>query len=186
MDTPSQGHTDRPRTTQGRFTARPGTPDRDARACRLRTKGLTYDQIADELGFRDRSGARRAVKRALASAVREPADELVALELERLDDLTRHLQRVLVATHYAATTSGKIARNPDTGQLLADFGPVIAAARELRQVSESRRRLLGLDAPGRQRIEILDDGAVEEAIQQLEAQIAATRESLPKPLDDRL
>lgn len=186
MDTPSQGHTEaRPRTSQGRFTVRAGTAERDAKACRMRVAGLTYDQIAGELGFRDRSGARRAVKRALAATAREPAGELIALELERLDHLTRQLQRALVDISYAVTAGGKIVCHPATGELLRDYGPVIAAARELRQVSESRRKLLGLDAPAKTRIEIFDDQGAEETLSKLEAQLAAIGDGLP-PLDDRL
>lgn len=172
-DTHGQGHGGRPRNSQGRFVVRAETGDRDARACRLRVQGLSYDQIAEALGFSDRSGARRAVQRALAATVREDAQELVALEAERLDDLTRNLQRVIIARHYSLTPSGQLARNPDTGELLADYGPVIAAARELRQVSESRRKLLGLDAPAKHRVDVIDDAMIEEAIAALEAQVAA-------------
>jgi len=161
MSTPGQGHSDgRPRTPQGRYVVRTETAERDAKACRLRTLGMSYDQIAAELGFRDRSGARRAVQRALTAVVREDAAELVALEAERLDDLTRTLYKVVMTRHYAVTSSGSLARNPDTGDLVLDDGPVIAAARELRQVSESRRRLLGLDAPARHRVDVVDDEAI--------------------------
>jgi hypothetical protein len=174
-DTPSQGHEPRSRNPQGRYVVRAETADRDAKACRLRVQGLSYDQIAQALGFRDRSGARRAVQRALAATVREDAMELVALETERLDDVTRHLQRVITARHYALTPSGQLARNPETGELLADYGPVIAAARELRQVSESRRKLLGLDAPAKHRVDVIDSGMIEEAIAELESKIAADK-----------
>jgi hypothetical protein len=155
---------------------RAGTAERDANAGRLRTRGLSYDQIAKALGFRDRSGARRAVQRALATTMREPADELCTLELERLDDLTRHLQRVLTTRHYAATASGEVARHLDTSQPLADDGPAIAVARELRQVSESRRRLLGLDQPQRHEVRNIDaiDARLLELADQVEAMDART------------
>lgn len=173
-DTHGQGHGGRPRNSQGRFVVRGETGDRDAAACRLRVQGLSYDQIAEALGFSDRSGARRAVQRALAATVREDAQELIALEAARLDDLTWHLQRVINTRHYAVTFGGKLAADPETGELLADDGPVVAAARELRQVSESRRKLLGLDAPARHRVEVIDDELVDRVIAHLEAQVAAS------------
>jgi hypothetical protein len=173
MDTPGQGHDNgRPRNPQGRYVVRAETAERDAKACRLRVQGLSYDQIAQALGFRDRSGARRAVQRALTATVREDAEELVALEAERLDDLTRHLQRVITTRHYQATASGNLARDPDTGDLVSDYGPVIAAARELRQVSESRRRLLGLDAPAKHRLDVIPNDVIQAQIAEYEAQIA--------------
>lgn len=156
-----QGHAERPRNRQGRYVVRAGTAERDAKACRLRVQGVSYEQIAEALGFRDRSGARRAVQRALAAVVREDATELIALEEQRLDDLTRHLQRVITTRHYLATASGKLATHPETGELVPDDGPVIAAARELRQVSESRRRLLGLDAAAKHRVDVIDAAAVD-------------------------
>jgi len=140
---------------------RPGTAERDAKACALRRKGLTYDDIAAELGFRDRSAARKSVKRALGTIAGEPAAELVTLEAERLDELTRCLYRIVATVHYVVTPGGKLARHPDTGEPLADPGPVLAALRELRAVSESRRRLLGLDAPAQARIEVLDNAALD-------------------------
>lgn len=161
MDTPDRGHQLRPRTRQGRFTVRAETAERDAKACRLRVQGMSYDQIAQELGFRDKSSARRAVQRAIVAVVREPAEELIELEAERLDDLTRHLQRIVTTRHYAVTVGGKLARNPETGELVPDNGPVIAALRELRMVSESRRRLLGLDAPAKHRVDVIDNAAID-------------------------
>lgn len=156
-----QGNGERPRNRQGRYVVRAETAERDARACRLRVQGAPYEQIAGLLGFRDRASARRAVQRALAAVVREDAAELIVLEEARLDDLTRTLQRVLTTRHYLATASGKLATHPETGELVANYGPVIAAARELRQVSESRRRLLGLDAPAKHRVDVIDQAAVD-------------------------
>lgn len=101
------------------------------------------------------------MQRALATVVREDASELIALEEQRLDDLTRTLQRVMTTRHYLATASGKLATNPATGELVADDGPVIAPARELRMVSESHRRLLGLDAPAKHRVDVIDEAAID-------------------------
>lgn len=67
--------------------ARAGDAENHVRALQLRRAGATYDQIANQLGYADRSGAYRAVRRALDEAVHEPAGESLNLELERLDAL---------------------------------------------------------------------------------------------------
>src|SRR5687768_8552575 len=61
--------------------------DREVAALRLRQSGLTYQRIADRLGYRNRSGAWHAVHAALMATLQGPADELRTLELARLDRL---------------------------------------------------------------------------------------------------
>lgn len=61
--------------------------DKERQALELRKAGASFDQIAERLGYSDRSGAHRAVSRALQSVLKEPAEELRALEAERLDRL---------------------------------------------------------------------------------------------------
>ncbi len=92
-------------------------------------------------------------------AVAEPAAELRALEAARLDMLWRRAMLVLSRKHIAVS-HGRIIylREPECkhgfedegapvqGEPLLDDGPVLAAIRELRQLSESRRKLFGLDA----------------------------------------
>lgn len=59
--------------------------ERQRQALELRKAGLSYDLIARRLNYRSRSGAYKAVQTALKKMLREPADELRQLELERLD-----------------------------------------------------------------------------------------------------
>lgn len=179
-DTPGPRHKDPPRTTQGRYTQRPGTAERDAQACRLRVTGATYDQIADALGFHDRGGARRAVQRALTAVVREPAEELLSLELARLDELTRKLNDVLEARHYVVTPGGRIVAGPD-GQPLVDHGAIVATALALLRVHGSRRKLLGTDAPARARIEVLDDEVLREIEARMEDEIVQLQVEAARP-----
>jgi hypothetical protein len=67
------------------------TPDTIAQAekqrdaLELRKAGATYDQIAKTLGYADRSGAQRLVRDAFARITRETSEEVLTLELERLD-----------------------------------------------------------------------------------------------------
>lgn len=114
------------RDRTGRFARNLDTAARDGRACTLRRDGATYQEIADRLGFSDRSAARHAVERALAAAVREPAAELRELELMRLDRL------YLVASELLDGDDRDVR---------------LKAVDRLVRISERRSRLLGLDAP---------------------------------------
>lgn len=60
---------------------------REVRAVELLMAGRDYDQIAVELGYANRSGAWRAVQRALRKRRDVLAGEHLQLELERLDAL---------------------------------------------------------------------------------------------------
>lgn len=93
-----------------------------AAALEARKEGKTFDQIAEECGYNSRQAAHDAVKRALDSIIREPADSLRILDLERLD--------VLWQIQY----------------LNAQAGDVQAMAACMK-IMERRARLLGLDAP---------------------------------------
>jgi hypothetical protein len=98
--------------------------ERQSKAMELRKKGMAYREIAQELGYGGPSGAHKAVMSALQKTLQEPADELRQLELERLD-----------------LAAAAIASKVEDG----DLGSI---DRWLR-ISESRRKLLGLDGPAR-------------------------------------
>ena len=98
--------------------------DRKLQALELRKAAATYQQIADQLGYRSASGAFNAVKAALKATLREPADELRELEAARLDAMLLPLWRRVQS------------------------GDERAVDRVLR-IMERRARLLGLDAPTR-------------------------------------
>lgn len=110
------------RGRNGQFVKTLGGAERDAEAARLRSTGLGLRQIADTLGYESESGASKAISRALAAVPAEAVNELRLLESARLDQLLAALQ-------------------PGVGD-----GNVQAIA-EARKISESRRRLFGLDGP---------------------------------------
>jgi len=58
---------------------------RQLRALALRKRGTSYDAIAAALGYAGKSGAYKAVARALHETLREATEEVRALELGRLD-----------------------------------------------------------------------------------------------------
>jgi len=107
----------------------PGVAEKWAKALALRTAGKTYQEIAVEVGYADRSSAYNAVMDALKAMVREPADQARELELERLDKLTAAVwERAMKGDDFAIDRALKIA--------------------------DRRARLLGLDAP--QKLELAE------------------------------
>lgn len=93
---------------------------RETDAFTLREAGLTFDEIAKRLNYRDRGAAHKAYQRALQRAEPQSSDDARALEVARLDRLHRAL--------WPAALKG------DT-----------AAADRVLRVAERRSRLLGLD-----------------------------------------
>lgn len=76
--------------------------EREAKAVHLRILGYSFDRIASELGYANRSAARKSVQRALDAIPREAATELRQLELERLDMMQSRLAPALVKGHLGA------------------------------------------------------------------------------------
>jgi hypothetical protein len=101
--------------------------DREVAALQLRRAGCTYDVIARRLGYSNRSGAWHAVRAGLSATLREPADELRGLELERLDRLHEAVWDRAIRGH------------------LASVDRVLA-------IMKRRSALLGLDAPRRHHV----------------------------------
>ena len=128
--TPDPEPTSEPRTrsADGEFESSPEGMRLAAEAADLRARRMSYRQIAEHQGC-SISTAHDRVKRALAAIPVEAVDHLRSVELEHLDSLARVLLLITPATSGATRTER------------------IQAVRELRQISESRRKLLGLDAP---------------------------------------
>ncbi|TDC47651.1 hypothetical protein E1281_25970 [Actinomadura sp. KC345] len=142
MDEPDERQATPTRGGDGKFTRSPETAERDAEAARLRGRGLSYRKIAAELEM-DVSSAHAAVQRALRAIVEEPAEDARALELERLDTALAAVMRVLEADHVVIQHGKVVELN---GQPVPDDAPVLQAVDRIVKISESRRKLLGLDA----------------------------------------
>lgn len=158
------------------------TRERDARALEYRRRGLSYEQIATQMGWRAVSSAHAAVQRALTDTCREAAEEVRAIEAARLDELTRALYRVLATRHFVVSVgTGRVARHPDTNAPLIDDGPTMQAVAGLLRISERRAKLLGLDAPTRHEVVTLD--VIDAEIARLSAELAGgeARPATPAP-----
>jgi hypothetical protein len=102
--------------------------ERKRQALELRKSGATYAQIRDAVGYRSTASAYQAVVSALRELTREPAEEVLRLELARLD-------RLLLAVWPRAIQGDD------------------RAIRSAVAVLERRAKLLGLDAPARVELE---------------------------------
>lgn len=136
----------------GRGAATVANRDRSTAAIARRTQqavdlhlaGLTYERIAQEVGYSDASGARNAVLRAIREAAAPSRDAARDAAVARCD-------RMLRAWWPRALQGDK-----DAARVCLDW--------------EARRaRLLGLDAP--QRVEVTDE--MDQAIRSLEARLSA-------------
>lgn len=158
----------------GRFVKTAEAAERDAEAARLRSTGMSYGDIAKALGYADASGAHMACSRAM-KVIAEPARELRAIELARLDLILREAWTVMVTEHITVS-QGRVVAHPDTGLPLRDHGPVLAAIDRILKIAERRARLLGLDAPTK--IEAITVDQIEAAIAQLSEELGMND---PKP-----
>jgi hypothetical protein len=185
------------RGKNGAFVANPDTAERDAEACRLRSRGAGYQEICDALGFTNTGNAHRAVQRALKATMQEPAEDLRRLELDRLDRMWRAAEASLERQHVAISqgrivkrkmpildSAGQQVMDPHTGEPMyqleevLDDGPMLAALDRLLKIQERRARLLGLDAPSKSRVEVVTTDQITAEIERLEREIAEQQREL--------
>lgn len=105
---------------------------RREKALKLRISGASYDQIADGLGYADGSNVRRDIMAAIKDIIKEPAEEVLKLELSRLDTM-------LMAMFKKARA-----------------GDASAVDRVIR-IMDRRAAYLGLDAPKESSVEVKTD-----------------------------
>jgi hypothetical protein len=150
------------------------TPDqiaKDQRAAEMRSRSMTYQQIGDALGV-SRQAAHQAVQRAISEIPREAAEEVLRLELEKLDFLERKLFVIMQKEHLRVGNSGKVVTYE--GELVLDDGPVMQAIQGLLRVAERRSKLLGINAPEKHEVITLD--AVQAEIRRLEAKLGESND----------
>jgi hypothetical protein len=109
------------KTSERRIKAR----EKQGKALEYRKGGVTYQKIADLLGYKTPTGAEKAVKAALDRITEAPAKQVRKLELERLDAILTSIW-------------GQIAK-----------GHLGAIDRAIK-IMERRARYLGLDTPLKQ------------------------------------
>lgn len=130
-----------------RFTRSIDTVKRDAQAAELRAQGLTYEEIAERLGYKTRTGAWDAVQRAVREIYAGPAQAVVELEVTHLERITDEVMQILQRDH-VVVSHGKVVRDDD-GTPLLDDGVKLQAIDRYVKARESLRRLLGVDKPAK-------------------------------------
>lgn len=113
----------------------------------------TWEHIAQQLGYSDRSAACKDYNRILKARQAEVAaslDEIRTAHLEGLQELRRVAVEVMRREH-PLVQGGRIVRDTDDddGQALYDDGPTLAAIDRIAKIDNQIADLLGLKAPVR-------------------------------------
>lgn len=114
----------------------PERRERSAKALVLRKQGMTYAQIGRELGVSEVT-AFNDVKKALHEIIREPAEDVRQMELERLDEALLRLNTELGAVV-------KARKDGDIG-LDRSVTAITRITDSQLKIQERRARLLGLE-----------------------------------------
>lgn len=167
------------------------TAERRAKALNLRTRGRSYEEISEALGYASRHAAREDILRAWTARAAErdvEADSYVTAELEKLDMLERAVMGVLERKHYSITPKGTLVwlnpepNNPFSVEMpLEDDAPILAAAAHMVKIAERRTKLLGLDAPTKKIIEVTNYDGIDSDVKRLVDELAARGQDAVAP-----
>jgi hypothetical protein len=138
----------------------PEEADRYRQVVELRRVGWTFDEIADHVGYANRSSAKTAYHAALRRWGTAAVEEVRASEGERIDQLWRRV----------STAIAQLGPDADPNQLATLTNSAI-------RISNARRQLFGMDAPRQVEISGQDGGPLRtdvgeilrERLRQLEA-----------------
>lgn len=148
----------RARNDMGRFADDPATAERDAQAASLRKRGWSPDMIAKELGVA-RSTVYDMLERAYRAVRSESAGEARQMDLDRLDDMIRDLERDeagvrdLMGGRHVTVSQGRVVYDdngepvPDQAFALQCMDRIERMRRQRLDIMNRRARYLGLDMP---------------------------------------
>ena len=108
----------------------PEEADRYRQVVDLRRAGWTFDEIAQHVGYADRSGAKAAYDAALRRWGTQAVDDLRQSEGERIDHLWRRISAAIA----------QLGPEADANQLATLTNSAV-------RISGARRQLFGMDAP---------------------------------------
>lgn len=154
--------------------------EKEASALAMIRDGAQLAAIAAALGYANESGAWKAVQRALSRIGKPEADELRAIEQERLGALYRHTLNILDRQHPVLYKGAPVLVD---GEPLDDDMVKLRAIEVLIRADESYRRLLGLDAPTKHE-HSGEDGApipMEITVKAILDRVAVARQQLELP-----
>ena len=116
-------------------------------AARLRTKRMSFRDIAAELNLSSPQAAKQAVSVGLGLMPAENFAETRREIMEELDELARYAWRKLDEPGPMTTVSGKVVINPDTGEPYPDGQLQSQMMRLLLDINKRRATAAGTDAP---------------------------------------
>ena len=115
---------------RGTVELTPEEADRYRQVVDLRRAGWTFDEIAQHVGYADRSGAKAAYDAALRRWGTQAVDDLRQSEGERIDQLWRRISAAIA----------QLGPEADANQLATLTNSAV-------RISGARRQLFGMDAP---------------------------------------
>jgi hypothetical protein len=118
------------------------------------------------------------VQRGLDRIVREPAEQIRRLELDRLDHLQVESLNVLRRRH-VLVQGGKVVKDGG-GQPLVGDGPTLHAIHTVLQVQARRAKLLGLNAPAKVEAKVMSIDELDLQIAALEAELTQSDPTWPE------
>jgi transcriptional regulator with XRE-family HTH domain len=161
----------------------------------LRLRGLTLRQIADEIGCSNQH-VHTLLREEIAERLDPLKDQYLQYELDRLDHMQQAVLTVLdnpVRIEHVAHWDGTYETN-DQGERfkritmvpvqVVDDRKILGAVDRLVRISESRRKLTGLDAPVKVQADVQvtettqEDLELQELIREAKAKAAASAEAL--------
>jgi hypothetical protein len=149
------------------------TMEKDQQAYDLFRRGLSYRQIAAQVGYKTPSAAFTAVRRAARDNAVDALEAETARQvfLDRFQDYRRAAMRVLASRHYVTTQKGDIACGPDNLPLVDDE-PVLRALDLRGKIDDMELRLRDLWPAARHRVEVIDDDVARMLADEAEREIA--------------
>lgn len=154
----------------GRKTGRkPETIARDRIAWDLKVGGATYEQIGAHLKISKQS-AFTAVKRHIDTIPADSIADIKSTVLGLLDRLERETLRILGRDHVHVGAGGNVAHY--AGKPVIDDGPKLQAIRVCLAVIQEKSKILGLNAPVENRIDVITHDAFMDAFAKLEREVA--------------
>lgn len=158
---------------------------RRAKAIELKNRGLSWQQVAEQVPYLDSDGEPSAafacvdVTRALKQANKELSmglEEYREAARMRLDGLRRQVFAVLARPHYVMYQGQFV--TDDDGNRVRDDGPVLAAVDRLMKIEERQAKIDGTDAS--EKLTIALDRRVDEETTVVVESILAAFNSLPE------
>lgn len=168
-DTPAE-RDPQPRNGSGRWLRSIHQADRDRQAAEMAAQGLTYTEIADELGFGDKAAAWKAVRRSRleAAELRGNSNDIRNDLLAELDEQRRDLWRIIRNPPAQVSRTGKTVLDP-RGNPVPDEALVKDCHAVLARIGQRIAALKGIDAP-RRSLSITAHAGPEEIAAFMEAQ----------------